>query len=213
MAKQKFYVVRVGHKPGIYTSWAECEAQTKGFKGAKFKAFGSESEAKDAFENGWDGEGAPVKPDVKVKSTEQPVQGKELPYDVNSLCVDAACSGNPGPMEYRGVDTKTDEEVFRSPVYPSGTNNIGEFLGIVDGLRYLKSQKSDRTLYSDSVSALAWVRDKKAKTHLVRNEQTEELWLAIEDAQDWLRQNTYKNPILKWETKMWGEVKADFGRK
>ena len=60
---------------------------------------------------------------------------KQLPenFDMNCLAVDAACSGNPGPMEYRGVYLLTGQEVFHfGPVY--GTNNIGEFLAIVHAL-------------------------------------------------------------------------------
>ncbi|KAL2264995.1 hypothetical protein VTJ83DRAFT_7505 [Remersonia thermophila] len=35
----KYYAVRVGAKPGIYTSWAICQQQISGFKGAVFKSF------------------------------------------------------------------------------------------------------------------------------------------------------------------------------
>lgn len=42
----KYYGVKQGHKPGIYTTWAECEAQVKGYKGAQYKSFGSEEDAK-----------------------------------------------------------------------------------------------------------------------------------------------------------------------
>lgn len=45
MAKKKYYAVRCGVKPGIYETWAECEAQTKGFSGAQFQSFGSMVEA------------------------------------------------------------------------------------------------------------------------------------------------------------------------
>ena len=48
----------------------------------------------------------------------------------SAWAVDAACSGNPGPMEYRGIDLATGAEIFHfGPVH--GTNNIGEFLAIV----------------------------------------------------------------------------------
>jgi len=49
MAKQKFYVVWQGRKPGIYTSWKECEAQVSGFENAQYKAFDSMVEAEKAF--------------------------------------------------------------------------------------------------------------------------------------------------------------------
>lgn len=134
-------------------------------------------------------------------------------YIKESISVDAACSGNPGAMEYQGVDTETGEQIFASSVYPVGTNNLGEFLAVVHALRYLYEQGSDIPVYSDSVSALAWVRNKRVKTNLVQNADTETLWQDIEDAIGWLYDHDYPNPVLKWETKAWGEVKADFGRK
>lgn len=130
----------------------------------------------------------------------------------NSISVDAACSGNPGMMEYQGVDTKTGEVLFHyGPVF--GTNNIGEFLGIVHALSLLQKQGKNTTIYSDSMTALAWVRNKKANTTLVRDKRTEELWQLIERAEKWLKQNNYSNKILKWDTNKYGEIKADFGRK
>jgi hypothetical protein len=35
----------------------------------------------------------------------------------------------------------------------------------------------------------------------------------IERAEKWLKENRYSNKIVKWETELWGEVPADFGRK
>ena len=137
-----------------------------------------------------------------------------LPEDFNFECiaVDAACSGNPGMMEYRGVYLRTGEQIFHyGPVY--GTNNIGEFLAIVHGLALLKQKGLDMPIYSDSRNAQLWVKRKKCKTNLVRNAKTEELFKYIERAENWLKNNTYSTPILKWQTDMWGEIPADFGRK
>lgn len=131
---------------------------------------------------------------------------------MNCLAVDAACSGNPGPMEYRGVYLLTGQEVFHfGPVY--GTNNIGEFLAIVHGLALQKQKGLCMPIYSDSRNALGWVKQKKCKTKLERNERTEPLFRLIERAEKWLRENTYDIPVLKWQTDLWGEVPADFGRK
>lgn len=199
---KKYYAVRVGRQTGVYDNWADCEAQVKGFKGAKYKSFASKSIAEHALEHGWD---IPSKPKSQNKSED---------YIKNSLSVDAACSGNPGELEYQCVNTETGEQIFASKLYPVGTNNLGEFLAIVDGLRYLKSIGDTTTpIYSDSVSAIAWVRSRRVKSNLYRNAKTHELWVDIDKAIDWLYDNDYQNPILKWETKCWGESKADFGRK
>jgi len=137
-----------------------------------------------------------------------------LPMEVtaDAIAVDAACSGNPGPMEYRGVYLKTGEEIFHfGPV--KGTNNIGEFLAIVHALALLQQKGLEMTVYSDSKTAQCWVRQKKVKTTLKRTKETEKLFQLIERAENWLRTHSYTVPILKWETEKWGEVPADFGRK
>lgn len=209
MAKTKFYTVWEGRKPGVYTTWAECEAQVKGFKGAEFKSFASKSLAEHALVHGRDA-GAKSK---KKEQSQEKAQTVSKDYIQESLSVDAACSGNPGELEYQGVDTNTGEQIFASRKYPVGTNNLGEFLAVVHALRHLHDQGSEIPVYSDSVSAIAWVRNKRVKTNLERNPETEVLWRDIDFAVDWLYTHDYKNPILKWETKAWGEVKADFGRK
>ena len=209
MAKQKFYVVWEGVTPGVYTSWTDCQLQIKGYEGAKYKSFDTREEAERALAT------APyayIGKNAKKKS--EKVSSETLPACVidNSLAVDAACSGNPGPMEYRGVHIASRQEVFHfGPT--KGTNNIGEFLAIVHGLALLKQKGFDMPIYSDSVNAISWVRQKKCKTKLPRTAETEELFKLIERAEKWLRENTYTTRILKWETKEWGEIPADFGRK
>ncbi len=211
MKKQKYYVVWAGVTPGIYKSWTDCQLQTKGYEGAKFKSFDTREEAEEAFAS------SPadyLRPAGVKPTTPPPADADKLPEAVipNSLAVDAACSGNPGQMEYRGVHVASQQEVFHfGPVY--GTNNIGEFLAIVHGLALLKQKGFDMPIYSDSVNAISWVRQKKCKTKLPRESRTEPLFQLIERAEKWLRENTYNTPILKWETKLWGEIPADFGRK
>ncbi len=137
-----------------------------------------------------------------------------LPPEVSAdaWAVDAACSGNPGPMEYRGIDLATGQEVFRfGPLY--GTNNIGEFLAIVHALALMQQQGLAKTIYSDSNNAIIWVNKRRCKTTLVRNADTEQLHQLIARAEKWLATHRYSNRIMKWETRKWGEVPADFGRK
>lgn len=208
MKKEKFYVVWAGVTPGIYTTWTDCQLQTKGYEGAKFKSFDTRAEAEKAFAASPYDYIKPASPQAK------PAAGTPLPAAIaeNSLAVDAACSGNPGAMEYRGVHVASRQQVFHfGPVY--GTNNIGEFLAIVHGLALLKQKGLDMPIYSDSVNAINWVKQKKCKTKLPRDARTEELFRLIERAEKWLHENSYATPLLKWETKQWGEIPADFGRK
>lgn len=208
MSKKKWYVVWKGLEPGIYDDWEDCKKQIKAFDGALYKSFSSFEEARKAFDsNPWTYIGKTKKP---TSSPFQPVSASILK---NSLSVDAACSGNPGKMEYRGVYTETGEEIFHMGPFEYGTNNIGEFLALVHGLALLKQQNSPLPIYSDSVNAISWVRQKKCKTKLEPNEKNKELFDLIARAENWLRNNNYSTPIHKWNTKEWGEIPADFGRK
>ena len=220
--KPKYYVVWHGVEPGIYHTWAECERQVKGFVGAVYKSFDSEEEAEEAYGSSPSLYIGLNKENAAEKKSEGPVNPPSwrsdtvlpLPPGVtaDALAVDAACSGNPGPMEYRGVYLRTGQEVFHyGPVH--GTNNIGEFLAIVHALALLKQKGVKLTVYTDSRNALLWVKKKKCKTTLERNARTETLYQLIERAEKWLRENTSDCPVIKWETKKWGEVPADFGRK
>ena len=214
MPKQKFYVVWRGRKPGVYDSWDGCKAQVEGFGEAEYKAYATLEDAEEAFWRGKEGAGAAratAGQDNKISDMPLPAAAPR-PYDEDAIAVDAACSGNPGPMEYRGVDLRSGCELFHlGPMH--GTNNIGEFLAIVHALALLKKQGVKRTVYSDSRNALLWVRQKQCKTKLERNAQTEGLFQLIDRAVIWLRNNKIEVPLLKWQTKEWGEVPADFGRK
>ena len=209
MAEKKYYTVWKGVNPGVYDSWTDCQLQIKGFKGALYKSFNTREEAEHAFASPAHEFMAPP----GRKSGESAAKKQEVNlFNFECIAVDAACSGNPGMMEYRGVYLRTGKQIFHfGPMY--GTNNIGEFLAIVHGLALLKQKNLDMPIYSDSRNAQLWVKQKKCKTNLVRNAKTEELFRYIERAENWLKNNTYSTPILKWQTDQWGEIPADFGRK
>lgn len=207
MVKQKYYVVWKGRETGIFKSWKDCEKQIKGFEGARYKSFESEEEAKEALASG-----PSLSFKKKVKSISADSGSSAQPV-WDSISVDAACSGNPGVLEYQGVYTATKQKLFHQGPFPEGTVNIGEFLAIVHGLSYLKQRAITIPIYSDSMTAIKWVKDKKANTKLVPNAKNRELMELIQRAENWLKTNTYPNPILKWKTGEWGEIFADFGRK
>ncbi|NMO97951.1 ribonuclease H [Paenibacillus lemnae] len=221
MAKSKYYVVWVGAQPGIYSSWGECQQQVNQFTGAKFKAFESRSEAEKAYALGWkafwgkQGGTSTASKSGKSRSTgtgkSPAVDPGDIDYD--SISVDVGTRGNPGPVEYKGVDTQTGDIIFSRGPIPKGTNNLGEFLAIVHALAYLHQQGSSKTVYSDSANALKWVKQKKAVSTLPRDASTREIWELVDRAEAWLRTHTYNNKVLKWHTKDWGEIKADYGRK
>lgn len=204
--KPKFYVVWKGRQPGIFETWEACEAQVKGYEGAQYKTFSSRAAAERAFrENYADYAGKPASSGEWLFAPQPPLPG--------SYCVDAACSGSPGRLEYRGVETDTGRQIFRQGPYEHGTNNVGEFLAIVHALAWLKQRGSAAPVYSDSETALGWVRRKKCKTDLLPDEKNAPLFDLIARAEQWLAENDYPNPLLKWDTRAWGEIPADFNRK
>jgi len=268
--KKKYYVVWEGHQPGIYESWADCQKQTAGYQGAKFKSFTSKSEAEQAFKDpdsvqstsakksyyyvvwhgkkpgiytNWDevretikGVKNPIYKTFGSKALaekafqEHPDKYKDGDYkktkDLDaatlekigepielSLCVDAACNGK-GDFEYQGVWTFNRQTEFRIGPYKKGSNNIGEFLALVHALAFLNGHRDPKMqqipIYSDSRIAMGWVRAKMCRT---KKSPPKDVQALIWRAEKWLRTNSYSNPILKWETKVWGEIPADFGRK
>lgn len=213
MFRGKFYVVFEGYAPGVYDSWEEAKLQTEGYPNAKFKSFHSQEEAVEAFR------GNPAEQMgllQSIASYTPPVTTYDNIPEIlqDSLAVDAACSGNPGPVEYRGVWVRTGQEIFRGGPFAGGSNNMGEFLALVHGLALLKQQGRDTIpIYTDSKTARAWVRNRKIKTTIPRTPANDRIYELLDRALHWLMHNTYANPILVWDTPAWGEIPADFGRK
>ncbi|MBN1651127.1 MAG: ribonuclease H family protein [Bacteroidales bacterium] len=212
-SKKKYYTVWKGHKRGVYESWPDCQKQIKGYEGAVYKSFASLEMAQNALNgNPTDFLKRSAK-EVYDKSAAYAMRANNTEIEWNSLSVDAACSGNPGILEYQGVDTKSGIRLFHLGPFPEGTVNIGEFLAIIHALAYLKKQNSTLTVYTDSITALSWLRKKQVNTKLVRNAKNEKLFQLVDRALYWLHNNTYPNKVIKWDTKRWGEIPADFGRK
>ena len=209
--QKKYYTVWKGHHTGVFETWNDCKAQINNFEGAQYKSFETFEAAKQALKgNFFDYVGK--KNDFKSALSVEQLKKIGQP-NYNSISVDAASSGNPGIMEYRGVDTQTKKQLFIQGPFKEGTNNIGEFLAIVHGLAFLKKHNSDKLIYTDSKTAMSWVKKKTCNTKLERNPKNEKLFELIERAINWLKTNSYKTIIVKWETKAWGEIPADFGRK
>jgi ribonuclease HI len=209
--KRKFYVVWHGKRTGIFESWADCKAQISGVTGAQFKSFETFEMAKKAYNGNYEDYKGTKKSKPQTLSPEELARIGEP--NLYSISVDAASSGNPGIMEYQGVDTQTKQVLFKMGPFAQGTNNIGEFLALVHGLAFLKEKKSDRIIYTDSRIAMGWVRKKKCQTKLAKNAKNVALFELVARAEQWLQKSSYTTTIVKWETKAWGEIPADFGRK
>lgn len=223
MAKHNYYVVWKGRTPGVYDNWEACKQEVQGFQGALYKGFPDKASADEAYAQGYE----EVRSErLEVRGKKPPLTSHLLPFTSPIIAVDAACSGNPGKMEYQGkfVDFGTEPPtavtLFKSPVFENGTNNIGEFLAIVHALAWQKQKRTLYPIYSDSVNAQKWVREKQCRTKLQPNEKNAYLFELIERAEKWLRENdewmkenAATVPVLKWKTEIWGEIPADFGRK
>ncbi|GAB1472129.1 ribonuclease H family protein [Chloroflexota bacterium] len=208
MTRRKYYVVWKGRKTGIFSTWAECEKQVKGFVGAQFKAFAGESEAESAYLAKYE--------DYIGKSSTSGGTWREASVKplLPSVCVDAACSGSPGRLEYRGINTETGEQIFHAGPYSDGTNNVGEFLAIVHALTWQEKHNLHLPIYSDSENAILWVRAGQCRTKLKHTAKNAILFAIIRSAENWLAENELpENRVLKWKTNLWGENPADFGRK
>lgn len=226
---KRFYVVFAGRQPGVYDDINDVMEQIDGYENAVFKGYDSPQEASEAYRSysrrnesrdianllvNASEHAAASKPRKKTDRIETKTDYFQFPeIDLNGWAVDASCLGNPGVMEYRGVELMTGKEIFRVGPFAKGTNNIGEFLAIVHALALMAQRGERHTIYSDSVSGMAWVRNRKIKTQLVRDAGTEPVFRLVERALIWLNTHHYDTKILKWDTDRWGEVPADFDRK
>lgn len=217
---KRYYVVWKGRVPGVYDNIDDAMEQVDNFPGALFKSYASSQEATEAFRKSQLREDkndianlllSAAKPNIPAAGKPDYFAFPEI--DLNGWAVDASCLGNPGTMEYRGVELMTGKELFRVGPFDKSTNNIGEFLAIVHALALMYNNGENHTIYSDSVTGMAWVRNKKIKTQLTREPANEKSFKMMERALNWLHTHQYASKILKWQTERWGEIPADFGRK
>ena len=234
MGKQKYYVVWNGREPGVYDNWSDCEEQILNFPGAKYKSFSSAAEAAQAF-RGSDDESNPedlgslliAASQVRSNGTSRSIGARgsvsadkpQYDYlsnpdiDKDAWAVDASCMGNPGIMEYRGVELATGKELFKVGPFQDGTNNIGEFLAIVHALAEMNRRNEWHNIYSDSKTAQAWIRNRQVKTQLKQTDKNAKLFELLGRGLVWIRSHSWPVKIMKWQTELWGEIPADFGRK
>lgn len=210
MAKKKYYVVWDGRETGVYNSWESCKEQVSGYPGAVYKSFDSEELAHEAFYEDSKNHVGNKKIKPQLTAEQKKKYGEPI---LNSISVDGASSSRGGMSEYRGVFTNNSKEIFRRGPFPDGTNNLMEFLALVHALSLCKRDNVTLPIYSDSRTAILWVNKKEIKTTKKRTKNNEELFDLIDRALIWLKENDYQNKILKWETKVWGEIPADFNRK
>ncbi len=212
--KRKFYVVWEGLAPGIYDSWEECQQQVTGVKGARFKAFNTIEQATEAFRGSYEDQATLLLEIARRAKQPRPAQSIPPSVPAGAIAVDGACSGVPGPIEYRGVDIHSGREIFHVGPYAGGSNNIAEYLALIHALALLDKRGDHTTpIYSDSRTAQSWLRNRRSKTTIAPTAENAPLMQILARADAWIATHTPRNPIIKWDTENWGEIPADFGRK
>lgn len=216
----KFYTVFKGRNPGVYDDWGDAQEQIEGYSNPVYKSFNTAAEASDAYrrftakEDSADlGRFLANASSRKLPKAGQPDYMTLPEVDLDAWAVDASCLGNPGKMEYQGVELMTGRTLFRIGPFEDATNNIGEFLAIVHAMALMAKQGKYHNIYSDSVSGMAWVRTHKVKTQLKPTARNAKVFELMARAVAWLNTHQFPAKVLKWQTERWGEIPADFGRK
>ncbi len=178
MAK-KYYAVQRGRVPGIYATWSDCEKQVKGFSGAVYKSFTSESEAQVFMGHGRTPVaqmsnletvqhigGAEKIPAQQSTGVEQRVvieqnSGAELvAYIDGSFDKRLGTVGAGGIMFFNGVE-KTFSFGTKDPQFTEFWNVAGELLAAMHVMQYaVDNSISSCALYYDYMGIEMWATKK-----------------------------------------------------
>lgn len=147
--KKKYYAVRRGRKPGIYTQWFGEDGalvQVREFPGAVYRGFPTKAEAEAFLRDGrvpGASTSAPKPVPAAKGAGETPGNGRIV------IHTDGGALGNPGPGGYGAVieDGKTRKEL--SGGYRLTTNNRMELTACIKALEALE-KPSDVILFTDS---------------------------------------------------------------
>lgn len=124
------------------------------------------------------------------------------------IAVDAAHSTKNRKTEFRGVDLKTGETLFYKDL-GNQTINIGEFLAIVEAVKYIiENDFQPKVIFSDSTTAITWFKNKRTASNK-RNPKLMKAEIYLRAIAHWIDEIE----IVKWDNVKWGEIPADFGNK
>ena len=214
----KYYVVFKGHNPGVYDNWEEVKIQTTGFPGALFKGYATSEEASQAYRNYTGTEDRDELFRLISTVAMAPSSGEKNFHDNPEIdhdawAVDASCLGNPGKMEYRGVDLNTGNVIFQMGPFEDATNNIGEYLALVHAMALMAKKGEYHNIYTDSRTALSWYTKRKVNTRLKQTPRNAKIFELLARASVWVNTHNFPAKVMKWQTERWGEIPADYGRK
>lgn len=124
------------------------------------------------------------------------------------IATDGAHSSKNGLTRFRGIDLKTGAEIFIEHI-GNKTVNIGEFLGVVEAVRYIiENDYQPRIIYTDSITAITWFRERKSASRKKSS--------ALLKAEVYLKAMAIevdRIEVFHWDNDKWGETPADFNEK
>ncbi len=207
MQTQKYYTVWAGRKTGVFSSWKECRPLVIGFRGARFKSFPTLPEAKRALNRRYRERNGNDNTAIQTLFNSDDTRAIN-----NSLIASGTCNLETGEVEISAIHTGSGQLIFWKGPFHDGTPDMAEFIAIVETLRYLKPRKLSIPVYSESATALNWVRDRHARPALPRRQSNMELYQRFDECMAWLHDYAYYNRTLKWDTESWGRSLGDFRR-
>ena len=149
----KYYGVRIGRNPGIYTDWNDCKNSVTGFKGAQFKGFKTLKEAEDyvaAPDNSSGEESSPDNAEISETLSEA--------YSF----VDGSFNQATGVYGYGGFLVHNGEKIILSgngsdPEMASMRNVAGEVLGSMAAIeKALEIGIKSLDIYYDYMGISMW---------------------------------------------------------
>lgn len=158
MPKNNYYAVKVGRKPDIYKTWAECQQNTSGFSGAKFHAFEFKEDAIKYMEETDEKSNA----NTKSSTIENTVGEVEIVYPY--AFVDGSYNDKTKTYGYGGI-LKVIEEEFAYILRGSGNesnmvgmrNVAGEVLGAIAAIEMaIKLELESINIYYDYMGIEEW---------------------------------------------------------
>ncbi|MCM1140208.1 MAG: reverse transcriptase-like protein [Muribaculum sp.] len=124
------------------------------------------------------------------------------------IAVDAAHSKKNRKTEFRGVDLKTGKVIFYKDL-GNQTINIGEFLAIVEAVKYIiEYDYQPKVIFSDSTTAISWFKNKRTASGK-RNPKLMKAEIYLRAIVHWIDDIE----VVKWDNARFGEIPADFNRK
>lgn len=201
----KSYLVELerGGEIREFKTWRDC----KGFMDSKRYAYAAGPTYEEALEKL---QASREKQYAYIDGTAKPRGSKTAeesgPRPTKGITSDCGTHGNPGPCEYQVTDIKGNRLYYiHLGVH---TNNYAELSGI-EGMIKIAVERGETELWTDSKIAMGWIRTGRVGEGV---RERDEILKIVGRIQELFKQHPQLN-LRKWNTKSWGQIPSDFGRK